>query len=508
MTVILPTGPDGSDPHAGLPTGPDAGQAVGPDSGPLGRRAIDPLDRPGPGPVAGVGITALAAYLPWYRLTAAEIARSYRWPALRRPAQRRVAGHDEDAVTMSVEAARRLPARLVTAVTSVIMCTATPPYAAKNNASAAHAALALPGSVPAWDLGGSLRSAAGLLATAAPGTLLLCADVTAARPGAAAELDHGDAAAAILLGPVADAVAEIAATASVTDEVLDHWRLPAEPWLSVSEDRFPVSRYESMMNQVLGLLAPREVQHVIVSTPSARVRQAVSRRLAGTGPVRALDSVGYAGSADLAVRLCAVLRDAAPGDYVLAVSLTDGCDALLLRCTDRLPAARPAPLPAAGDGAEPTYLDALSWRGLLTREPPRRPAPAPVSPPASARRTGWKYALHGSVCAACAAVASPPQRVCVRCGSAAAGEPVDLSRRSATIRTFSVDRLAYSPNPPVIAAIVDFDGGGRLEVELTDTAPDQLAVGQRVRMSFRRRHSSGGIHNYAWKAVPEEQGHG
>jgi uncharacterized OB-fold protein len=79
---------------------------------------------------------------------------------------------------------------------------------------------------------------------------------------------------------------------------------------------------------------------------------------------------------------------------------------------------------------------------------------------------------------------------------------VDLSRRTATIRTFSVDRLAYSPNPPMIAAVVDFDGGGRLEVEMTDTVPESLAVGQRVQMTFRLRHSSGGIHNYAWKAVP------
>jgi uncharacterized OB-fold protein len=156
----------------------------------------------------------------------------------------------------------------------------------------------------------------------------------------------------------------------------------------------------------------------------------------------------------------------------------------------------------------PTYLDALSWRGLLLREPPRRPEPNPVSPSVSARRTGWKYGLTGSMCGECGAVACPPQRVCVRCGFAGTPEPVDLTRRSATIRTFSVDRLAHSPNPPVIAAIVDFDGGGRLEVELADTAPDTLAVGQRVRMTFRRRHSSGGIHNYAWKAVPEESGHG
>ena len=47
-----------------------------------------------------------------------------------------------------------------------------------------------------------------------------------------------------------------------------------------------------------------------------------------------------------------------------------------------------------------------------------------------------------------------------------------------------------------------------MEVEITDTATDSLTVGQPVRMVFRKRHSSGGIHNYAWKATSEEQTHG
>jgi uncharacterized OB-fold protein len=71
------------------------------------------------------------------------------------------------------------------------------------------------------------------------------------------------------------------------------------------------------------------------------------------------------------------------------------------------------------------------------------------------------------------------------------------------IRTFSVDRLAHTLNPPMVAAVVGFDGGGRMEVELTDTDPTTLAVGMPARMTFRRRHSSGGVHNYVWKATTE-----
>ena len=33
--------------------------------------------------------------------------------------------------------------------------------------------------------------------------------------------------------------------------------------------------------------------------------------------------------------------------------------------------------------------------------------------------------------------------------------------------TYTIDKLAYSPSPPIVFAVVDFDGGGRLPVELT-----------------------------------------
>jgi uncharacterized OB-fold protein len=71
-----------------------------------------------------------------------------------------------------------------------------------------------------------------------------------------------------------------------------------------------------------------------------------------------------------------------------------------------------------------------------------------------------------------------------------------------TVVTYTVDRLAYSPSPPVVFAVVDFDGGGRLPVELTDVDPDAVAIGMEVEMVFRRLGTADGIHNYFWKARP------
>ena len=46
------------------------------------------------------------------------------------------------------------------------------------------------------------------------------------------------------------------------------------------------------------------------------------------------------------------------------------------------------------------------------------------------------------------------------------------------------------------------DGGGRFTSELTDADPEEVAIGMRVRMTFRRMLTADGVHNYFWKATP------
>jgi hydroxymethylglutaryl-CoA synthase len=67
-----------------------------------------------------------------------------------------------------------------------------------------------------------------------------------------------------------------------------------------------------------------------------------------------------------------------------------------------------------------------------------------------------------------------------------------------------VDRLAFSPSPPLVSAIVAFEKGGRLQCELTDVG-GQLEVGDEVVPTFRRGATVDGIHNYIWKCRPAAQ---
>ena len=77
-----------------------------------------------------------------------------------------------------------------------------------------------------------------------------------------------------------------------------------------------------------------------------------------------------------------------------------------------------------------------------------------------------------------------------------------MSDVSGTIVTYTIDKLVYSPSPPVVFAMVDFDGGGRAPIELTDIDPSDARIGGRVQMTFRRLFTADGIHNYFWKARP------
>ena len=71
-----------------------------------------------------------------------------------------------------------------------------------------------------------------------------------------------------------------------------------------------------------------------------------------------------------------------------------------------------------------------------------------------------------------------------------------------TVSTFTIDRIAYSPSPPIVFAVVDFDNDSRVPVELCDLDASQLKMGDRVEMTFRKLFTADGIHNYFWKAHP------
>ena len=443
------------------------------------------------------GLLAYASYLPRFRLAGADIGLA--------KADRVVAGYDEDSTTMAVAAAADA-LRGQVPPSAIYFATSSPAYADKTNAAAVHAALDLPPEVFAADLCGSGRSGfAAIRAAAAGGGLAVCADVRVGRPGSADEKFGGDGAAALLFGD-GPSIAEILATTALTDEFLDRWRIPTEVTGRQWEERFGYQRYSALVRaateQVLDAAGVIEADHVVLACPNAGIVKNAGALLKGSKSMRS-SPIGHSGAADAAIALCDALDVADPGDTILVVSATDGCDAMVLQATAALPAARQQRTVAdqRTDGIEAGYLKYLSWRGLVEFEPPRRPEPDKPAGPPSARTQRWKFGLTGTRCGRCGFLHLPPLRVCRACGCSEPMSMVRIADLGATVVTYTVDRLAYSPSPPMVQVVVDVDGGGRFTVEMADVGPRQPQVGDRVGFVFRRLFTADGVHNYFWKAV-------
>jgi 3-hydroxy-3-methylglutaryl CoA synthase len=466
------------------------------------------------------GITGCGVYLPYRRLDLREVGAVAGGGG--RNGWRTVASFDEDATTMAVEAARAaLRSGGEVDVRSLWFTTVAPPYLDRTNANAIHAALRLDRTAPAYDVVGSVRSAFGSLraAHASPGAALAVAsDLRTGLAGGPDEAYFGDGAGAVIFadgpdrpdssdgpdgsdGPV---LAEVVGWHSVSDEFLDRWRTPGETRSKVWEERFGEMRYTDAGIEALeGAIKQAgadaaAVDRLLVTGTHGRAVKAVTGRsgLIADPVVDELSAqVGITGAAHPYVLLTAALERAVPDQLIALIALADGAEAILLRTTRAAGDQRGAP-PVAdqlASGGSITYGRYLAWRGLLPVEPPRRPEPARVSASASGRSAEWKFGLVGSSSEE-GTVSMPP----------ALG---DLERRPmadtlGTVKTFTIDRLSYTPSPPLVFAVVDFDGGGRLPMELTDVDASDVSVGDRVEMVFRRLSSADGIHNYFWKARP------
>ena len=113
------------------------------------------------------GILSWAAYLPYRRLDRAEIAAFVGQGGGK--GTRTVAGYDEDSTTMAVEAARLARRATDVTPTQLLFGTTTPAYADKTNATGVHAALQLPSTAAAFDMGLSPRSASARCCLPCPG---------------------------------------------------------------------------------------------------------------------------------------------------------------------------------------------------------------------------------------------------------------------------------------------------------------------------------------------------
>ncbi len=457
------------------------------------------------------GIVRYGSYIPYFRLQRAAMGAG--------KGERAVASYDEDAVSMAVEAARDA-VRGGVPVDAVLFATTSPAYAEKLDAATVQAALDLPETVSSVGLGGSTRmgTAALLLgldlADAGRRALVCASDVVAGLPGGTRESHGGDGAVAFVTGSDRDAIARLVGRASATIEILDVWRLPEERFPRQWEERFTADTMAPVIGDTVkraltaAKVEPSALATVILDGTNPRSTAGLPKAL-GLRPEQLADSlgtsVGRTGVAHAGLLVARALDQAKPGDRILVVCVADGVDALVLEATDAIKSAPPVRKVdrwIASKRNDLAYNSYLKWRGILPFEPPRRPDPERPAAPPMRRHERWKLAFVGSRCEKCRTGHLPPQRVCVKCGAVDQMRAERFADTSCRVTTYTLDHLAYSLQPPVVAAIVDYEGGGRFSCELTDVEPREVSIGNHLEMTFRRLFTAQGVHNYFWKARP------
>lgn len=467
------------------------------------------------------GITSYGAYVPLFR-----VGRETRnWGM---PIEKAVAAHDEDSLTMAVAAGLDCLADTDRkSVDAMYVATTTSPYAEYQLAALAAAAMDLRADIITEDVANTLRAGTTALRSAlaavaggsAKKALVTAADCRMGMPRGAFDQASGDGAAAVMVGDE-DVAVEVEAVYSLSDPMLDSWRAEGDAVVRSWEDRMIMEEgyRRIMVEAVRGALGkwnmtPKDFSKVACFTPDAREHGRVGATLGFDRSQMQDHLIGKSGCSGVAHSLqilVSALEEAKAGDRILLVGYGNGADVFNLRVTDKIENLRSrhgikGHLESKRVMAD--YNQYLRWRQLIGAESARRPTAVGPSVSALWRERSDVLPMYGTKCKACGYPQYPSQRVCTECQTWDQMESYRFSDKKGTIYTFTKDSLAGGAvEPPSIVTVVDFDGGGRAMLQMTDRIPDEVDlswIGKRVDLTFRKVAFAGGVHNYFWKCMPE-----
>jgi 3-hydroxy-3-methylglutaryl CoA synthase len=481
------------------------------------------------------GITSYGAYIPRLRLQRKAVAQANAWfaPNMMGAArgERSMANWDEDAVTMSVEAARDCipaqdPIKDRAFVDGLYFASTTMPFSDRQNAGIVAGALSLGSGITSFDISSSQRAGTSALLAALDGVasgrvkapLVVAGEKRKARAASSQELAYGDAAAAFTLGKD-KVIAKFLGSHSVTLDFVDHFRGGDEDYDYGWEERWIRDEgYSKIVPAAIKTLLEKsgvsggDIAHLILPCPFAKLDQALAKQ-SGIDPAKVRDNlssnVGDTGAAHALLMLAHALESAKPGDKILIVQFGQGCDVLLFEMTPEISSIKRRGVSGslARRKEETNYNKYLGFNGLIELEKGMR---AEVDKRTALtvlyRKNDMITGLVGGKCRVCGTGQFPRTRICVNpnCKAVDSQDPYSFADQQGTILSWSADFLTYSMSPPNHYGMITFADGGRFMADITDVDQGQIDSGTKVKMVFRMkdRDEKRGFIRYFWKAVP------
>jgi 3-hydroxy-3-methylglutaryl CoA synthase len=476
-----------------------------------------------------VGITSYGAYIPLQRINRKIIANATGWSASATslPGEKAVANYDEDSVTMAVAASTDCLTEFDrNKVGGLYFATTTPPYRERQSAGIIATALDLRNDIRAADFTDAVKSGTHALLAACDAAkadsvenIVVCAsDCRLGRPGSAQEVIFGEAGAALMVGNT-DVIATLEGAYTLTYDFMDQWRADGEKFNRMWEDRWIRDEgYTKFLPEVIaGLLKKyklsiKDFAKVIIPCIYLREHQGITKSLQLDEKQiqkEMLTTVGDTGSAHALMMLVAALEEAKPGDKILVASYGNGADALLFQVTENIEKAknrRGTKKHLASRKDLTNYMRYSSYRDIIPMEMGFRGEVGMSQVSLMWRERKSIMALCGAKCKRCGTPQYPYQRVCVnpKCGSIDEMEYYRFSDKKGKLFSYTSDSLAFSSSPPEMYGVVEFQGGGKYNFNLTDCEPEALKIDMPMEMTFRRKFVDyvRGIHGYFWKAMP------
>ena len=324
------------------------------------------------------GIISYGGYIPYNRLQRKKIGEFF--GTFSPSGEKAIAGHDEDSISMGVEAALDcLKGFDLQEIEAVYFATTSSPYKEKGSIATITTALNLQENIRGIETSASLRSGTSSLMAAREDekTLVIAADCRIGAPTGQNELWFGDGAASILMGNGENVIARIVDSGSSQEGIVSQWRSSEDNFTQNWEERLGTSVF---IKQVKSTIVPfleknnrtaSTISKVIISGPGTRSHTDAAAALGFQkdqiqNPL--LDSVGNTGSAHAPLMLISALEAAKPGDQLLVISYGEGLDYILFEVMEAISQLEPRKgvngyINVKND--QVLYSDYLKWREIL-----------------------------------------------------------------------------------------------------------------------------------------------